>query len=294
MATITFDYYKGSDLYSDGDIEKDLAAIVRNHGDVTELLAAETRWPIIYHLSPVRRNLLEWYEFRPESTILEIGAGCGALTSLLCEKAHQVVAVELSKRRAEIIQERLKNKNNLSIYVGSIEDITFEETFDYITLIGVLEYAGKYWSGSKPYSSFLQFVRKLLKPDGTLILAIENRFGLKYWAGAREDHTGRVFDGIEGYPEDASLMTFGKLELEKLLSESGFHDIDFYYPMPDYKLPLEIFSDDFLPGLGHIKTMSPNFDMERYALFDEPLAFNSIIRNSMFPFFANSFLVFCK
>lgn len=294
MATITYDYYKGSDLYSDGDIENDLAAIVQENSDVTELLAGETRWPIIYHLSPVRRNLLEWYDFRPESSILEIGAGCGALTALFCEKARQVVAVELSKRRAEIIQERLKNKDNLSIYVGTIEDIKLDETFDYITLIGVLEYAGKYWSGSKPYHSFLSLVRKLLKPNGTLILAIENRFGLKYWAGAREDHTGNVFDGIEGYPGDTSFMTFGKQELEKLLSESGFQDIDFYYPMPDYKLPVEIFSDDFQPGLGHIKTMAPNFDMERYALFEEPLALNNIIKNAMFPFFANSFLVFCK
>ena len=135
---------------------------------------------------------------------------------------------------------------------------------------------------------------QVLKPDGTLVIAIENKLGIKYWAGAREDHTGIVFDSIEGYPHDTSPMTFGRHELEQLLVKCGLTDIEFYYPMPDYKFPMEIFSDSYLPGIGHLKTMAPNLDMDRYSLFSEPLALNNVIKNSMFPFFANSFLVFCK
>lgn len=292
MTTISLDFYKGSDLYSDGDIENDIANIVKSNNDFTELLAQETRWPVIYHLSPIRRNLLEWYEFPPESTILEIGAGCGALTALFCEKAHRVTAVELSKRRAEIVHERLKDRDNLSIYVGSIEDINFEHQFDYVTLIGVLEYAGKYMTSPMPYHAFLKLAKNFLKPNGSLIIAIENRFGLKYWAGAREDHTGVFFDGIEGYLHDPSIMTFGKVELEQLLTDSGFAGIDFFYPMPDYKMPTELFSDSHLPSIGHLKSLAPNYDMDRLALFKEPQALNNIINNAMFPFFANSFLVF--
>jgi SAM-dependent methyltransferase len=294
MATINLDFYKGSDLYSDGDIENDIAAIVKEGKSSTEALAHETRWPVIYHLSPLRRNLLEWYNFPADSSILEVGAGCGALTELFCEKAKNVVAVELSKRRAEIIMARLKKKKNLSIYVGSIEDVILTTKFDIVTMIGVLEYAGSFIRSSRPYHAFLEIAKKQLKPGGTLVLALENRFGIKYWAGAREDHTGGLFDGIEGYPGNTSLMTFGKHELEQLLGEAGFSDLTFYYPMPDYKLPTEVFSDDFLPACNHFAPVSPNYDMDRYLLFKESLALNNIIKNSMFPFFANSFLVFCR
>ena len=56
-------FYKGQDLYTDGDIEEEILTLVKTHGDFTEILAEETRWPILYHLSPERRNLLEWYPF---------------------------------------------------------------------------------------------------------------------------------------------------------------------------------------------------------------------------------------
>jgi len=294
MATINLSYYKGEDLYSDGEIENDILSIVQASANYDKILSTENRWPVLYHLSPMRRNLLEWYDFESDSRLLEIGAGCGALTGLFCEKTREVVAIELSRRRAQIIHERLRDRENLSVYVGSIEDIETTGLFDYVTVIGVLEYAAKFSESSTPYHSFLQLAKSKLKPNGTLILAIENRFGIKYWAGAREDHTGINFDGIEGYKGDRGLMTFGLQELQQLLSECGFSATEFYYPMPDYKLPAEIFSDTFLPGIGHFKAMTPNYDMDRYVLFNEPLALNNIIRNGMFPYFANSFLVFAR
>ena len=80
-----------------------------------------------------------------------------------------------------------------------------------------------------------------------MIIAIENKFGLKYWAGAREDHTGRNFDSIEDYPNDKGIQTFGKHELTELLKSVGFSNTEYYYPMPDYKLPKIVYSDDYLP-----------------------------------------------
>ncbi|MBY0346485.1 MAG: class I SAM-dependent methyltransferase, partial [Neisseriaceae bacterium] len=166
------------------------------------------------------------------------------------------------------------------------------EKFDYVTLIGVLEYAGKFTEGDTPFKTFLENIKSYLKPNGKLLLAIENKFGLKYWAGAREDHTGRLFDGIEGYPNDKGIQTFGRLELETLIKSVGFKTTHFYYPMPDYKLPKTIYSDDYLPTQSDLfDTQSPNFDQDRYALFNESYAFKEIIKNQQFPFFANSFFV---
>ena len=70
------------------------------------------------------------------------------------------------------------------------------------------------------------------------MIAIENRLGLKYWAGATEDHTGLYFEGLEGYPTTDYVRTFSKPELEALLRQSGY-GLD-YYPYPDYKFPERI------------------------------------------------------
>lgn len=74
--------------------------------------------------------------------MLEIGSGCGAITRLLCDKCRKVTAVELSRRRATATQLRCRGKNNLEVIAGNLNDIEFAEKFDYITLIGVLEYQG--------------------------------------------------------------------------------------------------------------------------------------------------------
>lgn len=285
-------FYRGHDLYTDGDIEEEILDLVKIHVDFTEILARETRWPILYHLSPERRNLLDWYPFDNKGTLLEIGAGCGALTGLFCEKLKKVVAVELSRRRSEIVSRRCQNFRNLEILVGNFNDMEFLETFDYVTLIGVLEYAKSFIHVSQPYYYLLRKAGALLSHGGRLILAIENKYGLKYWAGSREDHTTGLFDGIQGYSHhETSHETFGKQELIDLIIQSGFEDIHFYYPHPDYKIPHEIFSDHCLPGIHQTLTEAPNFDRDRLNLFSEKRTFLGLIRNGMYGFFANSFLI---
>jgi 2-polyprenyl-3-methyl-5-hydroxy-6-metoxy-1,4-benzoquinol methylase len=293
MIRVNVDYYSGEDLYSDGDIEDELLHIVDTHTDFTQVLLNDGRWAILYHLSPVRRNLLEWLPFKSDANLLEIGAGCGALTGLFCEKLQGVVAVELSKRRAEIVATRHKEQQNLEIYVGNLTDIEFGTKFDYITLIGVLEYAGKFNKSNQTYKDFIAYVKTLLNPGGTLVVAIENKFGLKYWAGAPEDHTGKLFDSIEGYPESEGIATFSKDELTDILG-SQFDDVRYYYPYPDYKLPQQMFSDEYQPRLGQLSGYTPNYDQDRFRLFSEQLAIDNIISSNKFAFFANSFLVICK
>ncbi len=292
-AIFNLNYYNGKDYYSDGEIEEELLQIVKTHKSFDTILSNDTRWPILYHLSPIRQNIVNWYPFKEEASCLEIGGGCGAITGALCNALKNVTVVELSKRRSSINYERHKEYDNLEIIVGNLNDIHFDMDFDYITLNGVLEYAGAFTPGNTPYRDFLKQIKGYLKAEGKLLIAIENRYGLKYFAGAREDHTGKEFDGIEGYPETDGVRTFGKKELENLLAESGFGNLTFFYPYPDYKMPTEIYGDDFLPSPDKPMEKTPNFDMERYDLFKEENAYRGITENSQFPFFANSFLVVC-
>ncbi|MBW1635347.1 MAG: class I SAM-dependent methyltransferase [Deltaproteobacteria bacterium] len=290
---LNLNFYKGEDCYSDGDVENEILEIVRSRKNIAEVLVNDNRWPILYHLSPVRQNIINWYPFNKNSNLLEVGGGCGAITGALCNLLHEVKVVELSKRRSQINFERHIHFDNLEIIVGNLNDIIFESKFDYVMLNGVLEYAGSFTASKAPYKDFLKNVKNYLRPGGKLILAIENRYGLKYFAGAKEDHTAKEFDGITGYIGNSNVRTFGKIELEKLLNESGFSALEFYYPHPDYKMPMEIFSEYWLPKADAIFSHSTNFDFDRYDLFDESVAFQGLIENGQYEFFANSFLVIC-
>lgn len=294
MATINYKWYSGTDEYSDGDIENDILGYFKKYGNrhLEKVFKQDNRWATFYHLTPLRENIVNFYSFKPNSSVLEVGAGFGAVTGALCDKAERVTAVELSKRRAEGLYERHKKRKNLDIIVGNLNDIDFNEKFDYITLIGVLEYALSFTASEHPYEDFLKAVGSLLKPDGKLLIAIENRYGLKYWCGAPEDHTGKPFDGINGYDGVSFVRTFGKAELSELLNSSGFGALKYYYPYPDYKMPLAVFSDDNLPDdAGALAGIVDPHPYESPVIYDEKALIPPLVKNGVFPFFSNSFFV---
>ena len=284
-------FYKGEDIYSDGDIEDLILQELQENGNVMDILLNHDEWPFLYHLSPIRENILEWYNFDPEGTVLEIGSGCGAISGLLCEKCKRVVGIDLSQKRSLINATKNRKFDNLEIMVGNFEDIKLDEKFDYVTLIGVLEYSIYYINDEKPFETMLERAKSYLKPDGKLIIAIENKYGMKYWAGATEDHTGGMFDGIQNYKGVDRVRTFSRGKLESMMINAGFNQNDFYYPIPDYKMPSVIYSDEYLPSEGNIRNVINNYDRDRYLFFDEELAFDSVCEDDLFKEFANSFLV---
>lgn len=284
-------YYSGQDLYSDGAVEDELLEAVRGKTSVEKQLMQGNSWAHLYHLSDIRENILEWYDFNPEGTLLEIGSGCGALSGLFCRKVKHVTAIELSKKRSTINATRNEQYDNLTIMVGNFEDIRLTEKFDYVTLIGVFEYSICYINSDNPFMDMLERARNFLKPGGKLFIAIENKYGLKYFAGATEDHTGRCFDGLENYAGVERVRTFSRGCLDKMLLKAGFVKNEFYYPMADYKLPDEIYSDRKLPSFGSIRKPCTAYDRDRYELINENQAFDGICEDGLFPEMANSFLV---
>ena len=289
---LNLSYYNGFDNYSDGaEIEDKLLQIVKDYENFEKISENSSEWPVVYHLSKKRQNILEWYDFKKKDTILEIGAGCGAITGLLAKKVEKVVSVEISKKRSLINAYRNQKYNNLEIIVGNFNDIKIEEKFDYITLIGVLEYSKNFTNSETPELKFLNKLKKYLKPNGKIIIAIENKLGLKYWAGAKEDHTSLLFDGIQGYLNTKKVATYSKNELKKMLSKTGFLNIEFYYPFPDYKLPDIIYSEKCLPKIGDLRNLIHNYDMSRYVFFDEGIVYDQLIKDSNFEKFSNSFLI---
>ncbi|OCA97409.1 class I SAM-dependent methyltransferase [Clostridium beijerinckii] len=293
--TLNYKHYSGVDLYSDGEVEDELLGIVKNHEEkeYNKIIAQSNKWAIMYHLSHLRANIVEWLPITKQDTILEIGSGCGAITGTLASKAKKVTCIELSEKRSLINAYRNKEKDNIEIWLGNFEESEKDiiEKYDYITLIGVFEYGEKYISTEKPYENFLTIIGKHLNENGKIIIAIENKLGLKYWAGCQEDHVGKYFEGIEDYPIANGVKTFSKKELEEIIKNSGFFNYKFYYPYPDYKLPTTIYSDKYLPKKGELNNNMRNFDRERIITFDETRVYDMIIKENLFPIYSNSYLV---
>lgn len=296
IGNVTLDYrfYPGEDLYSDGAIEDELLEIVRDSARVEypAIIEQKKSWPILYHLSSLRGNIVDWLPIGPTDRVLEIGSGCGAITDKLSQKAGWVTCVELSAKRSQINAWRNQDRDNIEIFVGNFSDIepALAADYDYICMIGVFEYGQSYIHTKTPYEDFLRIMQKHVKKSGRIVIAIENKFGLKYWAGCKEDHSGKYFDGLEGYPEGGSARTFTRAGLENIFKACGVLDYSFYYPYPDYKFPTAIYSDKRLPNRGELIDNMRNFDRDRMVLFNEKYVFDEIIQDGVFDLFSNSYL----
>ena len=293
--TLNLKHYEGTDVYTDGDVEDELLAIVRDLSPVEYPKVIEERgsWPILYHLSTLRENIVDWLPIKKTDKVLEVGSGCGAITGALSRKAGSVTCVDLSKKRSTINAYKNADCDNVTIHVGNFKDIEpdLDTDFDYVCLIGVFEYGQGYMGSEKPYHDFLNILRKHVKKDGRLVIAIENKFGLKYFAGCKEDHVASYFAGIENYAKGGGVRTFTRNGLEKIMKECGVKKYHFYYPYPDYKFPTVIFSDKHLPKKGELSNNMRNFDMDRMLLFDEKNAFDGIIEDDLFWLYSNSYMV---
>lgn len=288
-------HYPGEDYYCDGEVEDEILDIARNYSAVEYQRIIEERrsWPVLYHLSPLRENIVEWLPITKEMKVLEVGSGCGAITGALARKAGQVTCVELSGKRSRINAYRHMDADNVTIHVGNFQDIEpdLPWDYDYICLIGVFEYAQAYIQSEKPYESFLNIIKKHVKPEGHIAIAIENKFGLKYWAGCQEDHLGTYFAGLENYPEGGVVRTFTREGLLETAENCGFTQTQMYYPYPDYKFMTSLYSDRRLPQVGELSLNLRNFDRERLLLFDEKKVFDTIIQEKQFPLFSNSYML---
>lgn len=293
--TLDYTYYPGEDFYCDGSSEDELLAIVKGYSqeDFPAVIRQRKSWEVLYHLSDLRENIVKWLPIDKSMKVLEVGAGCGAVTGALAKKAGSVTCVDLSRKRSLINAYRHKDCDNITIHVGNFQDIepALETDYDYVCLIGVFEYGQSYIGGKTPFTDFYRIIKNHVKKDGHIAIAIENKMGLKYWAGCREDHLGTFFSGLEDYPAGGAVRTFTKGGLEKILKECGETDYQFYYPYPDYKFMTMAYSDRYLPKVGELSNNLRNFDRSRMLLFNEKNVFDMLIREELFPLYSNSYMV---
>lgn len=254
-----------------------------------------------YYFSPVRSYLLRPLEANLHGKrVLELGGEAGALSRYLGELGATVTMVEGDGQLAEIAESRCRDLQNVKVISQTISDFVTDERFEVVTLIGQLSNCRTIFPGPDSIGALLNRAHSFLADDGVLIVAIENKLGLKYWAGAPEDHIGVPFYGIEGLYSDSTAVTFGRQELKRLLVNSGFPDVEFYFPYPGYKIPTTILAEEIelcdpAIAINLLSPMSaPNQTVNYGRTFSEGAAYRSIIENGLLGDLANSFLVMAK
>ncbi len=262
------------------DISYDILELLEKYGSdpegIRKALETEKAPEILYALSPVRENLLEWYEWNPSGRLLQIGADYGALTGMLAKRLAEVAVWDVKDEDLEVVRRRYPAAENIRLMkYASLEELP-EGFFDYI-LIPEFRRDLMPERGERGIKALLTKLKKFLKPGGNLLAAGFNRIGLRNFAGAEPDQE----------TEPLTLRLIRELTGEGL----GGAEPKIYYPVPDHRLPVMLYSNHRLPEKGELPNLSMVYDQAGYRYFNEEAGFDQLLQEGQFAQFADSYLV---
>lgn len=102
--------------------------------------------------------------------VLDAACGEGYGSHILSEKAKEVTGLDISAETVENANKKY-GKDNLSFRAGSVESLPFEDdSFDVVISYETIEHVT-----GEIQESFLKEIRRVLKPDGFLIMSTPNK-----------------------------------------------------------------------------------------------------------------------
>ncbi len=166
-------------------------------------------------------------------------------------------------------------------------------SYDIITAIDVISYA------HNP-AAMLRQARGLLRPEGRLLLAADNRLGIRYFCGDRDAFTWKTYDGIENYthlqPWERTAMegrSYAMSELEAFLEEAGFAHRRFYSVFPRLENPQLLLAHGYTPNEGLDIRLFPEYNSPETVFLLEEELYPSLLENGLLHAMANAFFVEC-
>lgn len=262
-------------------VDVDIKRYIDEEKNIEDVLHDDGRWKVFYNFAPIREGLLNWYDFDENAVLLELGCEYGALTSLYCRKCRQVIAVDRKEACAEYTRKRNIRFDNLSTVCMDIDDIEkfgFERQFDYIVVMPA------YYGGR--LCDVLDSVKQYLKKSGSLFIIADNLLGVNTLSG-------KTYGG-EPFAEGSDTGKVSKEVLGALLKKQGYTSIEWFYPMPDYVVPQEIYTDKSIPDSLHTDRIIECYPYKETMIAEPDKYMREAIENKIFPQLANSFLVECK
>jgi ubiquinone/menaquinone biosynthesis C-methylase UbiE len=222
--------------------------------DALEKIPEEKREELISYGSDETRGW--WRYLLPgcyhTGTVLDIGAGLGAVTFSLANAGYKVVAIDSVRERINFIETRKRQDKirNIQTACASALALPFpENAFDIVILNGVLEWLGlsnTSVSPDKVQKKALINIYNLLKSKGIIYLAIENRISALYFLGFKDPHSGLRFTTLmprivaNVYARikkktDYRTYIYSKFGYQRMLKRAGFKEIQFFLPLPSYR-----------------------------------------------------------
>lgn len=146
---------------------QELCNIVKqNSDDYDAVIAEKASYPYLYHLSDIRKNLVDWLPITEDMRVLEVHPECGVLTEALLTMAGHVTCIAEDDAHAEVITTRCG-----SAAVVTQDDWRWKSEPEY----DVVLIAGDFYR----YRDALGEIKKCLTDSGRLIVADVNPARLK-------------------------------------------------------------------------------------------------------------------
>lgn len=237
-----------------------------------------------------------------ESVCLETEIVRNLPIGLLCwygfEKGSKILWIkEKENTKFDRIPEYLQ-KHGYGIEVCEMDSTSIPEWtgygYEYVILIELLE-------KHQNQKSVLEFCKSVMAEHGTLLLGMNNAYGLRYFCGDRDPYTDRNFDSIEQYRriserdrENLSGKMLGRAAVEKLLERTGFIDFRTFSVMPSLECPQIIYRQDCLPNENLAERYFPMYGHPDTVFLEEEYLYGNLAENGLFHSLANSFLFECS
>lgn len=204
-----------------------------------EILASETDGRFFRALSEERMNVISWYPFDKDMTVLLIGAEYGAFDRL----SRRVSGWDILERDDGSADTAKVRAAKAGLNVGFPKADTSGKYDVVIDISGEFE------------------AERYLKPDGVLIIIRDNRDALGYLTGSAGERKGNC-------------ASFG--ELSAIKERVGFSFEKLYFPLPNASFARDIKSREMPPRKGDFRGISETFTEERYAVCDEQAVFDRL------------------
>lgn len=198
-----------------------------------------------------------WTDLLPldsETDVLDVGCGWGTNAIPMARKARLVAAVDATLERVAFVNLRAHQSGltNVRPALASATALPYPaESFDVVAFNGVLEWLGAIDQKSPPIEIQKQALReahRVLRPGGLVYIGIENRFSLRYFMGAPDDHSFIRFTTLmprwlaQVYFKMRSgqnyfMHTHSLNKYQLLMQQTGFDCDREILPWPDYRNP---------------------------------------------------------